>query len=137
MTNKIEQYRKILKCAPNVLPVGYDNLLACESYGRVSYLLTDESKVYFYHNGEWMEDVKGNYPINEVWHIRQLSDLQAIVNQHDEIERLKSLVTEVSDELNCVINMYNKEVKDPCKFIDAETPFNAMKSLTPQGAIND
>lgn len=84
--------------------------------------------VWWQRGEEWIE--------SSIDHItRSLSDLQSQLDQLNEIGRLKSALHSTNEDLNYAIEMYNREVQDPCKFLDVETCFENAKLL--EGLTNE
>lgn len=61
----------------------------------------------------------------------KLSPEQAkqLLEMQEQIDKLKSHLVMVCSEHAYLTDRHNELVKDPCKFVDAETSFNAMKLI--------
>jgi outer membrane protein TolC len=57
------------------------------------------------------------------------NNIKQLISLYEENEKLKEALSSTNDELNFTIELYNKEVKDPSRFIDAETCFDNAKLL--------
>jgi hypothetical protein len=117
--NNIQELKQIIENAPDMQGVEHDEFIhAVHHTYEEKYIYLNENALYMFERGEWIADLEGNYELSEMYDIRQVSDIRTIVEQAEEIERLKAA-------LNAVAN-WDKATKE-----EVDSCVEVLKALTP------